>query len=249
MKDLVMIKERNGRLLRSLMVCLLLLPTLSGCGPSITVPALVPDDIPQLEARANRHQGEHYLEPGDAIRLRFPFHEEMNQELTVEPNGEVLTQVVGPIKAAGLTTQELQTVILDRSSVTLRDPEVMVTLVGFALKQIYISGEVGRPRAIEYRDGLTPLHAISEAGGFLYTARLDSVILIRKGHTADDFISRKLNLAKVLSEGKQSPFHLAPNDILFIPKTPIAHANIWVRQHITNLIPVRPPTTRLPGTQ
>ena len=132
------------------------------------------------------------------IRLSFvsPFHDEMNQELVVEPNGKVLTRVAGPLDAAGLTIEELSQMVLTRSSETLRDPEVLVTLVGFALKQIYISGEVGRPRAIEYREGITPLHAISEAGGFLYTARMDSVILIRKGQTADDMISRKLDLGE-----------------------------------------------------
>jgi hypothetical protein len=30
---------------------------------------------------------------------------------------------------------------------------------------------------------------------------------------------------------------LLPQDVVFVPRTGIANANVWVRQHITDLLP------------
>jgi hypothetical protein len=54
-----------------------------------------------------------------------------------------------------------------------------------------------------------------------------------------------LNLRKVLETGDpRGDVLLTANDVVFVPKTPIANANLWVRQYILDLIPIRPPTTR-----
>ena len=228
---------------------LIILLVLWGCGVPTNIPPLTPDEIPRILAAANFPHLNYRLESGDKIQIRYTFHPEVDQEEIVRPDGRITASMVGEIAVSGLTTTELEELLVERTSDRLRDPEVVVTITRFGEKNVYVAGEVGNPRAISYQRGLTPLQAIAAAGGFLETASLDSVILVRKGAAGgigDDSVIRKLNLAEVINEGVKEPLQLAPHDILFVPKTPIANAGLWVRQHITDMIPIRPPSTRIP---
>ncbi|MGH7963495.1 MAG: polysaccharide biosynthesis/export family protein [Candidatus Binatia bacterium] len=209
-----------------------------GCGAPITVLPLVPEEIPRIEAAGNYPHIDYHIEPGDTVKIGYIFHPEMNQEDIVRPDGKITANLVGEMNAAGLTPVELEQLLKERTSSRLRDPEVKVTISNFAVKEVYVTGEVGKPGKIIYRKGLTPLQAVAEAGGFLDTARVDSIILVRPGESAEDFVSRKINLEEVVTTGVKEPIHLAPHDVLFIPKTPIANANVWVRQHITDMLTI-----------
>ncbi len=210
---------------------------LAGCGPSISVPELTADDLPRLERAGNFPHVVYRIEPGNALQIRYPFHPEMDQpEVTVEPDGRIMATRVGAVTVAGLTTTELEQLLRERTSDRLKDPEVVVSVRRFSEKPVYVGGEVGKPGSLPYRKGLTPLQAVIAAGGFKDTARLDSVILVRA--SADNqFITRKIDLAQPIHDGVKEPLLLAPHDIVFVPRTPIANADLWVRQHVSELLP------------
>jgi protein involved in polysaccharide export with SLBB domain len=209
-----------------------------GCGAKITVPPLLPEDIPQIEAAGNYPHLNYRLEPGDTIQIGYPFHPEFDQnDLTILPDGKIMAALVGETFVAGMKAAELEKILVERTSHRLRDPEVIVNVTKYAPKSVYVSGEVRRPGTFPYRKDLTPLQAISEAGGFLDTALVDSVILIRTGGEEKNFVSRKLDLATVVTNGDEELLTLAPHDVVFVPRTPIANANIWVKQHLTDLVP------------
>jgi protein involved in polysaccharide export with SLBB domain len=113
---------------------------------------------------------------------------------------------------------------------------VIVTIRKLGDKTVYVGGEVGRPGLQAYRDGLTPLQAIMTAGGFLATARIDSVIFVRPVGEGP-YLARKLDMGRVVNNGEREPIDLAPNDVLFVPRTKIANADLWVRQYIVDLFP------------
>jgi protein involved in polysaccharide export with SLBB domain len=215
---------------------LFVLPHLFGCGVPVTTPALAPDDIPRFAAAGNFPDHVYRIEPGDTIQLRYTFHPDMNQETVVLPDGKIGVQLVGEITVSAMTTTQLEKFLVQKTSDHLRDPEVVVSVTKFAEKTVYIGGEVQKPGTIPYRKGLSPLQAIIAAGGFLESARIDSVILIRTGGLDNEFISRKLNLTESVS-GIKEPVILAPHDVVYVPRTGIAEANIWVKQHITDLFP------------
>ncbi len=217
------------------LVALLPLFALGGCATT-TVPALVPDEIPRIEAAGNYQRENYKFEPGDTIQISYTFHPEMNQTATVQPDGTIITAMVGEIPVSGMTLMELRRLLVERTSDRLRDPDIIVAIDRFAEKNVFVLGEVVRPGAFPYQEGLTPLQAIAQAVGFKETARLDSVILIRKGWDNTDFVARKLNLAETVQGGVQEPLQLAPHDILFVPMTNIAKVNLWVRQHFTEMI-------------
>src|SRR5262249_29726899 len=154
---------------------------------------------------------------------------------TVQPDGKISATLVGDIEVAGLTTGELEKLLAERTSHRLRDPEVVVSIEQFAPKSVSVLGEVGKPGLVPYQKGLTPIQAIAAVGGFLDTAMTDSVILVRTGG-GDEVVTRKLNLQVSVIDGVKEPLHLAPHDIMYVPKTGIANADLWVKQHVRDLI-------------
>jgi len=235
---------RKGSLLRA---SALLLPLLCACGPKVTVPELTSAEIPHMEEIGNYPHATYHIEPGDTLRIDYTFHPEMKQEVTVQPDGRISAIVAGGVDVAGLTTTGVEKLLVDRTSHRLRNPEVEVNISQYAPKGVYVSGEVDKPGIIPYRKGLTPLQAVTAAGGFLNTAQAESVVLVRTaGGNSNEVITRTLNLVTPVTDGSKEPLFLAPNDIVFVPKTGIAHADVWVNQHITELFPfIRGATTRL----
>ncbi len=134
--------------------------------------------------------------------------------------------------------EELGKLLVQKTSEILRDPEVIVSVTKFAERSVYVAGEVGKAGSIPYAKGLTPLQAVIAAGGFLEGARADSVILIRTNDSSEEVLARKINLVAVVADGMKEPIYLAPHDVVYVPKTPIAEAGLWVKQHITDIIPV-----------
>jgi protein involved in polysaccharide export with SLBB domain len=219
----------------ALVVAVLL--ALAGCGAPIDVPPVTAADVATLQRTANLPDRLYRIEPGDTLFIRYPFHPEMDQEVVVEPDGKIMATRVGVIPVAGLTMTELGQLLKDRTADRLRDPEVVVSIRRFADKTVFVGGEVGKPGVIAYRKGLTPLQAVIAAGGFLVTARVDSVILLRNAESEQNFVARKLDLAQTVTDGTREPLVLAPQDVIFVPRTAIANANLWVRQHFTELLP------------
>jgi polysaccharide biosynthesis/export protein PslD len=210
---------------------------LSGCASRVTVPPLEPAEAATFRAAGNYLDEGYRLEPGDAVSIAFPFHTEMNHDETIRPDGRITMPEIGEIEAFGLTTNGLEELLKARTSRFLKDPQVRVTIATFAEKTVYVTGEVGKPGAISYRENLTPLQAIAEAGGLLDTAHVDSVVLIRSAGPDDQFVSRRLNLEETITAGADSPLELAPRDVLYVPRTAIADADVWINQHLTRLLP------------
>lgn len=217
-------------------VALIILPLLSACGAPINVPLLAPEEIPHLEAAGNFPHRIYRIEPGDSLQIRYTFHHEMNQEVIVQPDGKITATLVGEVAAAGMTTAALEKLLVGQTSDRLLNPEVVVSISRFAERNIYIGGEVGKPGIVPYQKGLSPLQAIIAAGGFKDTAQPESVILIRTGGSDNNIVSRRLNLTEAITDGIKEPIYLAPHDVVFVPKSAIADVNLWVQQHITDII-------------
>ena len=209
----------------------------SACSAPNTVPMLTEADVATLISTANFPHEAYRIEAGDAIQIRYTHHPEMTQDDVIPPDGKINAKLVGEVNVVGLTADEVEELLVKRSSEQLKDPEVVVSITRFTEKLVYVGGEVTRPGALLYRKGLTPLQAIAASGGFRDTARPKSVILLRTGGSDKTFVARKVNLEQVVFDGAREPIALAPHDVLFVPRTDVADANIWVRQHISDMVP------------
>lgn len=178
------------------------------------------------------------LAPGDIIDIKFPYHPEENERVPVRPDGMIDLQVVGDLQAAGLTVGELEKEIVTLASRTLRDPVVSVVIAQLAEHKVYVGGDVLRPGFVNYRDGLTPLQAVIERGGFTDTARADEVLYITR--IGEEIQAQRLDLESIVDGDSTEEIIMAPDDVVFVPKTFIGHADIWVDQWIRGLLPTVP---------
>jgi hypothetical protein len=66
------------------------------------------------------------------------------------------------------------------------------------------------------------------------------VLLQRVSEQSNEYRPSKLNLLPVVEEGDvKGDVVLSPSDIVVVPMTGIAKANVWMRQYVINMIPVR----------
>jgi polysaccharide biosynthesis/export protein PslD len=210
---------------------------LTGCASSTsnassTTTSTIPAPPPTL--------AEYTIQAGDTLAIQFYYHPDHNiAEVLVRNDGMILLPIAGEVKAAGTTPSELSAQLAKKYSSNLRDPLVSVSIKSVYQNLVWVGGEVNKPGFIQYRPGLTAVQALLDAGGPKDTAATEECLLLQKVGQ-QEYRSAKIDLAKVLNEGdtKSDPV-LSPKDVLFVPKTGIAKANVWVDQHIIKLIPIR----------
>ena len=102
---------------------------------------------------------------------------------------------------------------------------------------MYVGGEVSKPGAVPLTANLTLVQAIQEAGGFLETAHLSQVVLIRRA--ADGQPSGyAVDVRPVIggtAPGEDVP--LQPFDVAFVPRSKIADVDLFVKQYIRDVLP------------
>lgn len=190
-------------------------------------------------------QGEYRIGVGDGLRVSFLFHDQLDSEAEVRRDGMITITGLGDFQAYGLTTNDLEADIFRRASLSYRNPQLSVTVAKETIHRAFIGGEVARPGYVDLRPGMTSLRAIFMSGGFKDTALIDNVLHVR-WEDSGEYAARVVDLRDVLETGNvRGDVFLSANDLVFVPKTPIANANLWVRQYIVDLIPIREPTTRL----
>ena len=85
---------------------------------------------------------------------------------------------------------------------------------------------------------MTPLQAILDRGGFTDEAQKDSIILIRNTGGPEPIIGR-INVVQGLEDGVPEKITLVTNDILYVPMSGIARADLWVKQHLRDILPAK----------
>ena len=176
--------------------------------------------------------------PYDSITVKFTYHPEQDPKgpIAIRPDGQITLDATGAVQAAGRTPEELGKEIAAKSSTRLRDPEVLVTVTQYAPRKIYVGGQVNSPGVINFQGELTPLQAVLERGGFTDNAQKDSIILIRNTGGPEPIIGR-INVIQGLEDGIPEKITLSTNDILYVPMSGIARADLWVKQHLNDIIP------------
>lgn len=197
-----------------------------------------PVDLPPLDmsfAPPDPAESPDYrIQPGDTLRIKYLYHPELNTKVPVAPGGDVTLDVAGTVRAAGLTPAEFEEVIRDRSSHRLRDPAISVAIANLGERTVWVGGAVRSPGAVTFRDGMTPLQAIMERGGFLTTARIDSVLRLSQN------TGTRLDFTQPLSKGTPEGAVLAASDVLYVPRTFIGDVNVFVQQYIRGILPIEP---------
>jgi len=123
----------------------------------------------EIVAINQQNEGETcYLWAGDRIAVKFFYSEELNDEVTIRPDGKVSLQLIGEIQAAGLTPSQFETLLRHEYSKVLYAGEVL---------EGERSDSQGRYQDRAARDLLTVGSTV--AVKFFYTPELNDRVTIR----------------------------------------------------------------------
>jgi len=150
-----------------------------GIGARLTTPASAQAQVPPSAVPADGAES-YVLGPNDRVRVKVYGEPDIAGEYEVDNTGQVSIPLAGHVKAAGLTTKQLERSI--RSALSkgiVRDPRVNVEIALY--RPYYILGEVKKSGEYPYRLGLTVMDAVASAGGFTYRANENKVFLRRSG--------------------------------------------------------------------
>jgi protein involved in polysaccharide export with SLBB domain len=108
--------------------------------------------------------------------------------------------------------------------------------------QVFVTGQVRRPKAMPYRRGMTVMQAMTQAEGWIYAADESETVILRITPDGKN-VAREVNLAAIALH-KADDIELFPGDIVYVPLSTIARINLWVEFYIRGLIPINPSILR-----
>jgi polysaccharide export outer membrane protein len=182
------------------------------------------EELREINEFVSEAGGEYKIGISDQLTIVFYGDPSLDRSVKVRPDGKISFPRIGDIPAAGLTPVELSSAITELYAEFLRNPEATVIVDETGSQVVYVMGEVKSAGAVEIRGRMTLSQAIAEAGGWTTTARLESVMLVRRG-TWEKPRAIRIDFQRVLS-GDQIGFDVAmqPFDIVYVPQTFIGNA-------------------------
>ncbi|GJL64108.1 MAG: sugar ABC transporter substrate-binding protein [Nitrospirales bacterium] len=212
---------------------------LTACSPSVVVksPTSVGSPGTTVGQVGPTLMKEYIIQPGDELDIKFFYNPDLNELVTVRPDGRISMQLVGETIAAGRTPFSLTELLKKEYDRELKQPEITVIVRSFGAR-IYVDGEVEKPGELELTGPLTVMQAISRAEGATDEA-WDQALIIRRIQGKQPFVIA-IDIKSVLSgEDFSQDIGLVPFDIVYVPRSPIADVNLWVDQYIRQNIPIR----------
>lgn len=148
------------------------------------------------------------------------------QTYVVDKNGNIMLPVIGELKVAGKSTDEITAEIKTIVEKDVNDPYVMVKLCGY---RVNVLGEVKNPGAMNVtKERYSILDAIAEAGDLTEFGKRENVLLIREENGVKKYVRLNLNDVNVL----ESPyFYLQQNDIVYVEPNEIKVDNSKYNQN------------------
>lgn len=189
----------------------------------------------QIDPAPTSGDSSYRLQSGDEIEIKVFEIPELADRVLIRPDGKVSVLLLDDVQAAGLTPAELDAVLTSGYSKFYLNPRVTIIVRAFSGQRVYVGGEVNEPGMLELSGKLSLLAAVLESGGFRTTAKRSSVILLRKGEGGPQI--RRVNLEDMLARGAPD-IELQPFDVVFVPRTFIAKANLFVQQYVRDLLPL-----------
>jgi polysaccharide export outer membrane protein len=181
-------------------------PAPGGPAPAVPATPTVPPD--------------YIIGPGDTLQIFVWRNPELAATVPVRPDGKISTPLVEDMVAVGKNPSGLARDIEKVLGEYVRSPQVnvIVTQPASVFSQVKVIGQVQRPQALAFREGMTVLDAVLAVGGLApYAAGNRARIMrVENGHQRE----LKIKLSALVNDGDMTQnLALRPGDVLVIPET------------------------------
>jgi polysaccharide export outer membrane protein len=162
--------------------------------------------------------GRYRITAGDVLELTFPFVPELNQTVTVQPDGYITLKEIDDIRAQGRTLTQVRADVRAAYEPFVREPAFTIALKEFDAPSFVANGAVEKPGRYNLRGPITLTEALALAGGTLWGADTAHVALYRR-HPGEAVEVKQINVQRMLAKRdlSEDPL-LQPGDMIVVPK-------------------------------
>ena len=139
----------------------------------------------------------------------------LSGSVPVRPDGMISLVLLGDLPAAGMTPMQLSTDITQRLKKYIQDPNVSVLVTGVNSQRIFLVGEIGRVGPLNLSPGMSPLQAISAAGGPTPYANTKHIYILRG--TGANQKKIPFNYKQAIKGDTRQSVSLEPGDTIVVP--------------------------------
>lgn len=148
----------------------------------------------------------------DVLAISVWDQKDLDQVVSVRPDGKISLPLVGEMEVGGLTVADLAARLTAQYSKTVRGAQVTVSVREIRSRTVFFLGGVVRPGPMQLTQELTVLQALSSVGGPIATADLESAFVLRGQKRIP------VNLLTILQKGDMSQnVNLQPGDTVVVP--------------------------------
>ncbi|MDO9337251.1 MAG: polysaccharide biosynthesis/export family protein [Caulobacter sp.] len=175
--------------------------------------------------------------PGDELEIFIASAPELNKTGFIQPDGRIALPLVGPVMVADRTLPEVEAALAGAYSRELLRPQVTVAVKTAQPLKVFVYGEVEKAGVYDMPGDINSLQAVAMAGGFKVSAKRKQVVVLRR--TADGrFMRRTVDLLKGSNQGGADLVPLRRFDLVYVPRSDVAEANLFLQQYFRDLIPI-----------
>lgn len=190
--------------------------TTPGATPSPAVSgALLPTSAGQPSNDAAPISANYQIGPADSLTVNVWQNPNFSGAFEVRPDGKIAMPLLGDLDASGITPMALADSIAQKLKKYVIDPLVTVNITSVNSKRIYLIGEVGHVGPMMLTAGLSPMQAISTAGGLGTFANAKKIYILRTVDGKEQKIP--FNYKKAIKNGDQQGIVLKPGDTIVVP--------------------------------
>jgi polysaccharide export outer membrane protein len=155
------------------------------------------------------------LGAGDMFDVRVFEETDLGGTYRVDADGYIDFPLVGRLLVAGKLPGELATLLRDKLSAFVKQPQVSVFVREMNSKRIIVYGQVQKPGTYPCMNPMTISELISLAGGFTPMAAREKVTISR--YEKDEQHIIEVNL-RAIADGKAPNHFVEPGDQVYVPE-------------------------------
>ena len=180
-------------------------------GIAVTTPSAAMGQTEYISAVGSTYQ----LRPADKLSVTVFREAELSlPEVVISAEGRISVPLVGPVQAAGMTVEQLETRIEELFDARyLRSPDVAVNVLSYASHVVTVEGSVEKQGMYEFRPGTRLSGGIALASGPTRVADVREVAVFRQ--SGNGTLIAKFDYAQVRSGAMMDPV-LQPGDRIVV---------------------------------
>jgi polysaccharide export outer membrane protein len=155
------------------------------------------------------------LGPADIIRINVWKNIDLTQTVTIGPDGFISLPLLGDVHVAGMTANQLAQELKSKLASYVVSAPVTVSVVDIRSRQVFMTGQVGKPGGYPLIAPITVLQLIAQAGGLTTFANRKDIVVLRNVGGSTQRLKFNYNNA-VHGDPKQN-ISLQPGDTVIVP--------------------------------